>query len=107
MIEYESLASSNASYMEDLETAASCVIRGGWYVLGKEILAFEKEFADYVGAKYCIGVANGLDALVLSLEALDLPKSSEVLVASKAILLDSSKPLQHRRLLNLHCIACC
>lgn len=82
MIEYESLASSNASYMEDLETAASCVIRGGWYVLGKEVLAFEKEFAEYVGTKHCIGVANGLDALALSIEALNLPKGSEFLVAS-------------------------
>lgn len=82
MIEYESLANSNAAYMAELESAASRVIRSGWYVLGQEVSAFEQEFAQYVGVKHCIGVANGLDALILSIEALDLPKGSEVLVAS-------------------------
>ncbi len=82
MIEYESLANSNAAYIADLEAAASRVIRSGWYVLGQEVSAFEQEFAQYVGAKHCIGVANGLDALILSIEALNLPKGSEVLVAS-------------------------
>jgi dTDP-4-amino-4,6-dideoxygalactose transaminase len=82
MIEYESLGKSNANYMEELEAAASRVIRSGWYVLGKEVSAFEAEFAQYVGARHCIGVANGLDALILSMEALDLPKGSGILVAS-------------------------
>ena len=82
MIEYESLANSNAAYMADLEAAASRVIRSGWYVLGEEVAAFEQEFAQYLGIKHCIGVANGLDALILSIEALDLPKGSEILVAS-------------------------
>ena len=82
MIEYENLANSNAAYMADLESAASRVIRSGWYVLGQEVAAFEQEFAQYLGVKHCIGVANGLDALILSIEALDLPKNSEILVAS-------------------------
>jgi dTDP-4-amino-4,6-dideoxygalactose transaminase len=82
MIEYESLANSNAAYMAELESSASSVIRGGWYVLGQEVRAFENEFAHYVGVKHCIGVANGLDALILVIEALDLPKGSEILVAS-------------------------
>lgn len=82
MIEYESLARSNQPYMAELEAAAARVIRGGWYVLGQEVSAFETEFAAYVGAKHCIGVANGLDALILSIEALDLPKGSDILVAS-------------------------
>ena len=82
MIEYENLANSNAAYMADLESAASRVIRSGWYVLGKEVERFEQEFAQYLGVKNCIGVANGLDALLLSIEALDLPKGSEILVAS-------------------------
>ena len=82
MIEYENLAQSNAAYIADLEAAASRVIRSGWYVLGQEVNAFEQEFAQYVGAKHCIGVANGLDALILSIEALNLPKGSDVLVAS-------------------------
>lgn len=82
MIEYESLANSNSAYFSELEAAASRVIRSGWYVLGQEVSAFEQEFAQYVGAKHCIGVANGLDALILSIEALNLPKGSDVLVAS-------------------------
>jgi dTDP-4-amino-4,6-dideoxygalactose transaminase len=81
-IEYESLARSNQPFMAELEAAASRVIRSGWYVLGQEVSAFEAEFAHYVGAKHCIGVANGLDALILSIEALDLPKGSDILVAS-------------------------
>lgn len=82
MIEYESLARSNASFMAELEQAAVRVIRSGWYVLGQEVAAFETEFAQFVGAKHCIGVANGLDALILSIKALDLPHGSEILVAS-------------------------
>ncbi len=82
MIEYESLARSNAAFMAELEAAAARVIRSGWYVLGQEVTAFETEFAQYTGAKHCIGVANGLDALILSIEALDLPRGSEILVAS-------------------------
>lgn len=82
MIEYESLAKSNGQFMAELEAAASRVIRSGWYVLGQEVSAFEVEFANYVGARHCIGVANGLDALILSIEALDLPKGSDILVAS-------------------------
>lgn len=82
MIEYESLENSNARYIAELEAAAARVIRSGWYVLGQEVTAFEQEFARYIGAKHCIGVANGLDALILSLEALGLPKGSDILVAS-------------------------
>lgn len=82
MIEYESLARSNAEFMAELEAAASRVIRSGWYVLGQEVSAFEKEFGEYIGVRHCIGVANGLDALILSIEALDLPAGSDILVAS-------------------------
>jgi dTDP-4-amino-4,6-dideoxygalactose transaminase len=81
-IEYETLARSNESYIAELEAAAGRVIRSGWYVLGQEVSAFEAEFARYVGAKHCVGVANGLDALTLSIEALDLPIRSDILVAS-------------------------
>ena len=82
LIEYETLAASNAAYMSELEAAASRVIRSGWYILGPEVSAFETEFAQCIGAKHCIGVGNGLDALILSIEALDLPKGSDILVAS-------------------------
>jgi dTDP-4-amino-4,6-dideoxygalactose transaminase len=80
MIEYESLADSNARFMDELEAASSRVIRSGWYVLGQEVSAFEAEFAKYIGAKHCVGVANGLDALILSIDALEMPPGSDVLV---------------------------
>ncbi len=82
LIEYESLAKSNTAFMAELEQAATRVIRSGWYVLGQEVSAFEAEFAQYAGARHCIGVANGLDALILSIEALELPAGSDILVAS-------------------------
>lgn len=82
MIEYESLAQANSALMGDLEATASRVIRSGWYILGNEVTAFEAEFAAVMESRYCIGVANGLDALILSIEALDLPAQSEILVAS-------------------------
>lgn len=82
MIEYESLARSNANFLAELEVAALRVIHSGWYVLGQEVTQFESEFASYVGAKHCVGVANGLDALILSIEALALPQGSDILVAS-------------------------
>ena len=82
IIEYESLKHSNVAFMQELEAAATRVIRSGWYVLGQEVTNFETSFSAYVGTKHCIGVANGLDALILSIEALDLPKGSDILVAS-------------------------
>lgn len=82
MIEYENLAVSNGLYMSEMEEAAARVIRGGWYVLGNEVCAFESEFSQYIGTKHCVGVASGLDALILSIEALELPHHSEILVAS-------------------------
>ena len=82
MIKYESLADSNRSYTLELVEAASRVIQSGWFILGEEVSSFEEEFARYLGAKHCIGVANGLDALILSIDALNFPRGSEILVAS-------------------------
>ena len=82
MIEFENLYNSNKNYIKDLENAAIRVINSGWYILGKEVKQFEEEFSKYLGVNYCIGVASGLDALILSIEALSLPKKSDILVAS-------------------------
>lgn len=84
MIEYENLAKTNAPYITSLSEAASEVLRSGWYILGQKVTAFESAFSQYLGARHCIGVANGLDALTLSLVALELPEGSEVLVASNS-----------------------
>lgn len=69
MIPFLDLKSINAQYREELLAACAGVIDSGWYIQGNEHKAFEQEFADYCGAKHCIGVANGLDALVLILRA--------------------------------------
>lgn len=63
-----------------LEVAFHRVLESGWYILGREVEAFEREFAEYCQAASCVGVANGLDALVLSLRALDVGAGDEVIV---------------------------
>jgi dTDP-4-amino-4,6-dideoxygalactose transaminase len=82
MIEYENLARTNKQYEPEYKKAFSAFLDRGWYVLGNEVQDFEQEFASFVGTKYCVGVASGLDALIISLECLNLPKGSDVLVPS-------------------------
>lgn len=67
-------------YQEEFEAKAIEVLRSGWYVLGKEVEAFEQEFAAYTGAKYCVGLASGLDALWLAFRVLGIGAGDEVLV---------------------------
>ncbi|KXS54960.1 MAG: DegT/DnrJ/EryC1/StrS aminotransferase [Marinobacter sp. T13-3] len=69
MIPFLDLKAINTQYREELVAAATRVIDSGWYIQGAEVKAFEQEFADYCGSKHCIGVANGLDALTLTLRA--------------------------------------
>jgi len=69
MVTFLDLKSINKQNREALIEAATRVIDSGWYILGQEVKAFEQEFANYCGTKHCIGVANGLDALVLTLRA--------------------------------------
>ena len=69
MISFLDLKGLNAQYRAELVEACTRVIDSGWYVQGSECKEFEKEFASYCGTKYAIGVANGLDALILILRA--------------------------------------
>jgi dTDP-4-amino-4,6-dideoxygalactose transaminase len=82
MIEYENLKKVNAKFFDEFKSQASKVIESGWYILGKNVESFEHNFAKYIGRKYCIGVASGLDALTLSIRALDLKPYSEIIVPS-------------------------
>lgn len=68
-IPFLDLKAINSQYREELIEAATRVIDSGWYIRGQEVEQFEKEFSDYCGSQYCIGVANGLDALILVLRA--------------------------------------
>lgn len=63
------LKAVNAPYFNGFEQAFDKVVNSGWYIQGSEVKAFEQEFADYCGVEHCIGVANGLDALVLIFRA--------------------------------------
>jgi dTDP-4-amino-4,6-dideoxygalactose transaminase len=65
---------------EELDAAYSTVMDSGWFILGDEVQAFEKEYAAYCGVKFCLGVANGLDALHLILRAYGIGPGDEVIV---------------------------
>jgi len=82
MIEYENLKRVNEPFFEEYTEAFRRVMESGWYILGRTVEKFEEEFSAYLGTKYTIGVASGLDALILALDALDLPEGSEVIVPS-------------------------
>ncbi len=67
-------------YQKEFEEKALEVLRSGWYILGKEVSSFEKEFAAYTGAKYCVGLASGLDALWIAFRLLKIGAGDEVIV---------------------------
>lgn len=69
MISFLDLKAINAQYKKELLVAIENVIDSGWYIQGKQVKKFELDFASYCGAKHCIGVGNGLDALILILRA--------------------------------------
>lgn len=74
-----------ATYRElkaDLDKAIIRVLESGWYLLGGELEAFEREYAAYTESKHCVGVANGLEGLTLSLKALGVQAGDEVIVPS-------------------------
>jgi dTDP-4-amino-4,6-dideoxygalactose transaminase len=69
MIKFLDLKEINDSFEPQLLNSVKRVLDSGWYLLGEEVKAFEKEYAQFIGVKHCIGVANGLDALRLILKA--------------------------------------
>jgi len=81
-IPYEDLKSVNAPYFEGLVASAKECIEGGWYVLGDFVKEFEDKFGAIHNNCYCIGVASGLDALILGLSVYGFPKGSKVLLPS-------------------------
>jgi dTDP-4-amino-4,6-dideoxygalactose transaminase len=82
MIEYENLRKSNAPFFPEYRENFESVLNSGWFVLGQQVKTFEEDFARYCGTKYCVGTANGLDALTLALRALEFRPGSEVIVPS-------------------------
>lgn len=68
-IKFLDLLKINQQYENEIQASLSRVVSSGWYILGEEVKKFEADFAAYCGTKHCIGVANGLDALILIMEA--------------------------------------
>lgn len=82
MIPFLDLKSPYLEIKDELDNAYQRVMESGWYILGKEVEAFESEFASYCETKHCIGVANGLDALHLIIRAYGIGQGDEVIVPS-------------------------
>lgn len=92
-IPVNSLSRHIAPLQAALSDIATTIIASGYYVLGPNVKAFEQEFADYCGAAHCISVANGTDALELSLRALGVTEGHQVAVVANAAMYGTSAVL--------------
>lgn len=86
MVPFLDISASCAGIKNEIHEAVARVVDSGWYVLGEELEAFEREFAAYCETDYCVGVANGLDALHLGLLALGVGPGDEVIVPSNTFI---------------------
>lgn len=86
MIKFLDLAAQYQSIKPEIDAAISNVIKDSAFIGGKYVKEFEQQFADYVGANYCIGVANGTDALEIAIEAARLPSGSEIIVPGNSFI---------------------
>ena len=82
MIDYENLGKSNQIFFDEYREAFDKILESGWYILGKAVTQFETEFASYNKSRFCAGVANGLDALILALKTFQFERGDEVIVPS-------------------------
>ena len=81
-IPFLNLKAINKPFELEIKEVFDEVLKKGWYILGEKGKAFEEAFAQFCNVKYCLGVANGLDALTILLKACDFPEKAEILVAS-------------------------
>lgn len=79
-IPFLSFDEMNKVVRSEILAAFENVFDKAWYILGEEVIKFENSYAEYTGARYCIGVSNGLDALLLALKALNIGSGDEVIV---------------------------
>lgn len=86
MIKFLDLKKVNERFRIDMDAAVKRVLDSGWYLLGKEVDAFEQEFAAYCGTKHCVGVANGLDALALIIKAYGFGPGDEIIVPANTFI---------------------
>ena len=100
MIMANNLKRQYSLYASEYETKALEVLRSGWYILGDEVKKFENEWAEFIGANYCVGLASGLDALWMSFKILGIQEGDEVIVSGNAyiacvmgITINGAKPI--------------
>ena len=80
MIEYENLKKTNNLFLKKFNNPYKKFCKDGRYILSQNVFNFEKNFSSYLNSSFCTGVGNGLDALILSLESLNLAVDSEVIL---------------------------
>lgn len=85
-IPFVSFEKMHAEISAEMEVKFKEVYENNWFIQGKELEEFEKEFAEYCGAKYCVGCGNGLDALYLPLKAYGITAGDEVIVPSNTFI---------------------
>ncbi len=100
MVEYENLKKVNEKLFDSYKDSFNDFIASGCYILGSQVSKFEDEFSKFCNTNHCIGVASGLDALILSIDAFGFPKNSEVIVPANtyiatilAIIRNGLKPI--------------
>ena len=81
-VDYLNLRKINSEYENEFNTAFTSFLNKGWYIMGEQLEIFEKAYAAFCDTSFCIGVANGLDALIVSLKALGVGRGDEVIVPS-------------------------
>ena len=86
MIKFLDLNDQYQSIKQEIDNAINNVISDSAFIGGHYVEKFESEFASYVGVKHCLGVGNGTDALEIAIEALDLPKGSEIIVPANSFI---------------------
>ena len=84
MIMPNNLERQYSLHADEYRKMAIEVLDSGWYILGKQVTAFEEEWADYIGSKYCVGLASGLDALWISFRLLNIGDGDEVIVCANS-----------------------
>ncbi len=89
MVKFLDLKGQYDSIKEEIDNAIYSVINDTAFVGGKYVKQFEEQFANYIGAKHCIGVANGTDALEIAIKSLNLPEGSEIIVPANSFIASS------------------
>jgi dTDP-4-amino-4,6-dideoxygalactose transaminase len=80
IVHYENLNLLNKRFEQEFKAKFNDFLEKGWYILGDEVKQFESAFSNYCNSPYCVGVANGLDALEMGLQVFDFPPKSEIIV---------------------------